>query len=115
LSINPTYASLRGRCPRCGKGALYSGFLTVAEKCSACGLPLKKHEQGDGTSFFCICIIGSLAGIFASLVEVIYEPPFWLHAALWIPFILFGSLLSMRVVKAALIAAQYHLRPEDFL
>lgn len=79
-----------------------------------CGLPLGQHEQGDGASFFCICIVGTLAGVFASIVEVMYQPPFWLHAALWIPFITLGSLLCMRVVKSALIAAQYQFRRDDF-
>lgn len=108
------YCALRGRCPACGKGKLYSGFLTIAENCNECGLELKKHEQGDGTAFFCICIVGTLTGIFAALVEVMYEPPFWLHASIWIPFIIIGSLLSMRVVKAALIAVQYNFRAQDF-
>jgi len=108
------YCALRGRCPACGKGKLYSGFLTIAENCKSCGLELKKHEQGDGTAFFCICIVGTLTGIFAALVEVMYEPPFWLHASIWIPFIIIGSLLSMRVVKAALIAVQYNFRAQDF-
>ena len=29
---------MRGRCPRCGHGKLFNGFLTLAPKCNACGL-----------------------------------------------------------------------------
>lgn len=86
----------------------------MVEVCAACGLPLKAHEQGDGPAFFAICIIGTLAGIFAALTEVIFEPPYWLHAALWIPFVTLGSIISLRILKAALIAGQYRVRPEDF-
>jgi len=101
-------------CPRCGKGNLYRGLLTIADTCGACGLSFKNHEQGDGPAFFGIIIVGALVAIFASIVEIKYEPPFWLHAVLWIPFIAVGSVLTLRFAKAAIIALQYARRPEDF-
>jgi uncharacterized protein (DUF983 family) len=42
------------------------------------------------------------------LVEVKYSPPFWLHAALWLPLILVTTLLPLRSMKALLIALQFH-------
>ena len=79
-----------------------------------CGLSYKGHEQGDGPAFFCICIIGTLAGILAAVFEVVYEPPYWLHAAIWIPFVLISSILGVRLMKTALINMQYKFRPQDF-
>jgi len=108
------YAALRCRCPRCGKGRLYQSLLKIAHRCEVCGLPFAKHEQGDGPAFFGILLVGTLVGIFAAVVEIKFAPPFWVHAALWIPFIVIGSVLSLRVLKAALIAAQYHYRKDDF-
>mgnify|MGYP002084296995 CR=1 FL=1 len=113
-NVSIAYASLRARCPRCGKGALYSSFLTIAETCLTCGLSFKEHEQGDGPAFFCICIIGSFTAMFAAIVEVMFEPPYWLHAAIWIPLIIVSSVLGIRAMKAALIALQYKFRNEDF-
>lgn len=113
-SVSIAYVSLRARCPRCGKGALYKSFLTIAETCPICNLSFKEHEQGDGPAFFCICIIGSLTGIFAAIIEVMFEPPYWLHAAIWIPFIIGSSVLGIRAMKAALIAMQYKFKQEDF-
>ncbi len=113
-AISIAYASLRARCPRCGKGALYSNFLTIAESCSVCGLSFKEHEQGDGPAFFCICIIGSFAAMFAAIIEVMFEPPYWLHAAIWIPFIIISSLFGIKATKSALIALQYKFKQEDF-
>jgi len=46
--------------------------------------------------------------------QIKFEPPFWLHAALWIPFIGIGTVLSLRLLKAALIAVQYQYRKDDF-
>jgi len=102
------------RCPRCGRGKLYRGLLTIVDQCSECGLKLAGREQGDGPAFFAILIIGALTAIGAAIVEIKYEPPFWLHAAIWIPFIIMGTLLSLRVLKAALIAVQYRVKGEDF-
>jgi len=102
------------RCPRCGKGRLYRNFLDIADQCNECGLSFKGHEQGDGPAFFAVLIVGALAAIFAAIVEIKYEPPFWLHAAIWIPFIIIGTLLALRFLKAALVAVQYRVKEEDF-
>jgi uncharacterized protein (DUF983 family) len=40
----------------------------------------------------------------ALIVEVKYQPPFWVHAALWIPMVLAVTLLPLRVLKSLLIA-----------
>ena len=41
-------------------------------------------------------------------VEVLYQPPFWLHAILWLPPILVTALLPLRPAKGLMIALQYH-------
>ena len=38
---------LMGRCPRCGRGAMFAGVLKVADRCNACGLDLRGHDAGD--------------------------------------------------------------------
>src|SRR5690606_22795250 len=111
---SPGYVALKGRCPACGRGKLYRGLLTIAERCAVCGLEYSGHEQGDGPAFFGIVIIGTLAGIGAAITEIRYEPPFWLHAAIWVPFILLGSVAVLRWMKAAIIAIQYRTRRQDF-
>jgi uncharacterized protein (DUF983 family) len=37
-----------------------------------------------------------------------YQPPFWLHAVLWLPLILATTLLPLRAMKSLLIALQFH-------
>ena len=44
----------------------------------------------------------------ALIVEVVYQPPFWVHAVLWVPLILVVTLLPLRPIKGLLIALQYH-------
>ena len=79
---------LAGRCPRCRKGALFSGFLNVRKQCPECGLDYSFADAGDGPAIFVILISGFIVVGAALIVEVIYQPPFWLHALLWGPLIL---------------------------
>jgi uncharacterized protein (DUF983 family) len=39
---------------------------------------------------------------------VVYQPPYWLHAALWLPLILIVTLAPLRLIKGLLIALQFH-------
>jgi uncharacterized protein (DUF983 family) len=105
---NPWSAGFAGRCPRCGKGRLFDGFLAPAPRCSACGLDYSFTDAGDGPAVFVILIAGSLVVAAALIVEVLYQPPFWLHALLWGPLILITTLAPLRLIKGVLIALQYH-------
>ena len=55
-----------------------------------------------------ILISGFIVVGAALIVEVIYQPPFWLHALLWGPLILAVTLLPLRLIKGLLIVLQYH-------
>ena len=46
-------------------------------------------------------------------VEVLYAPPYWVHAVLWLPLILITTLLPLRPIKGLLIALQYHHKAEE--
>ena len=96
------------RCPRCGKGKLLSGFLGLAPRCEACGLDYSFIDAGDGPAVFVILFAGFVVVAAALIVEVLYQPPYWLHALLWGPLILITTLLPLRLVKGLLISLQYH-------
>ena len=104
---------LRARCPRCGKGKLYSGFLDIAKSCSVCGFDYSGFNVGDGATVFVILIVGAIVTGGALLVEVAYQPPLWVHAVLWIPTILILSLGLLRLIKTWLIVQQYKHRAAE--
>ena len=56
--VEPIAAGLKGCCPRCGKGKLFSGFLTVAPRCENCGLDFSFADAADGPAIFVMLIIG---------------------------------------------------------
>ena len=112
--VPPFAAGLRCRCPRCGEGRLYSGFLAVAERCEVCGLKLAHEDAGDGPAVFIILIYGFVMAALAAIVEIDWAPPLWLHALIFVPLILGGSALLLRPFKGALIALQYKHRIAGF-
>jgi uncharacterized protein (DUF983 family) len=104
----PIGRGLKGRCPRCGNGKLFRGFLTPAPRCESCGLDYSFADAGDGPAVFVILIAGFIVVGAALLVEIAYEPPYWVHALLWIPLILITTLWPLRAMKGLMIALQYH-------
>jgi len=104
----PIGRGLRGRCPRCGEGRLFQGFLTLRPKCEHCGLDFSFADSGDGPAVFVILIGGFIVVFAAMITEILYQPPYWVHAALWLPLILIVTLGPLRPLKGLLIALQYH-------
>jgi uncharacterized protein (DUF983 family) len=104
----PIARGLRGRCPACGEGKLFHGFLNLRPRCEACGLDYGFADAGDGPAVFVILIGGAIVVFAALITEVVYQPPYWLHAALWLPLILLVTLLPLRLIKGLLIALQFH-------
>src|SRR5665213_3826058 len=104
--VNPVLAGLACRCPNCGEGPLFKGFITVADRCEACGFDLGRADSGDGPAVFVILIVGFLVCFSALFVEVAFHPPIWLHLLLWLPGSAILCLALMRPFKATLIALQ---------
>ena len=101
------------KCPRCGEGKLYGGFITLRPNCERCGLDYAFIDTGDGPAIFIIMIAGAIVVGAALIVEVKYQPPFWVHAALWLPLVLATTLLPLRSMKSLLIALQFHHKASE--
>lgn len=100
-------AGLRGKCPACGKGPLFQGFLTVRPACAVCNASLAGLDAADGPAVFIMLIVGAIVVGAALVVELKYQPPYWVHAILWLPLALGLSLGLLRPLKALMIALQY--------
>jgi uncharacterized protein (DUF983 family) len=111
--LPPTATGMRGRCPRCGEGRLFSGFLGVRQRCSVCGLDYSFTDSGDGPAVFIIMIVGFIVVGLALFVEFTFGPPFWVHALLWVPLIFALALGLLRPLKGFLIAQQYKHKAEE--
>ena len=111
--VDPVKAGLSGRCPRCGEGRLFRGFLAVGDRCGNCRLDYSFADAGDGPAVFVILIIGFVVVGLALWMEVNHNPPLWLHFMLWIPLTLVLSLVALRAAKGLLIVLQYRNRAAE--
>jgi uncharacterized protein (DUF983 family) len=106
--LSPVRTGLGCRCPRCGRGRLFQGFLGLRPRCEVCGLDYAFADAGDGPAVFVVFLAGAIVVGCALVVEIVYEPPLWLHALLWLPLILVTTLGPLRPMKGLMIALQYH-------
>jgi uncharacterized protein (DUF983 family) len=106
-SVNPVSSGLKGRCPRCGEGRLFDGYLSVEKSCANCHLDYGFADAGDGPAVFVVLLIGFLVLGLALWLETNYAPPLWLHMLLWIPLATILCLWLLRALKGVLINMQF--------
>ncbi len=111
---SPWRAGFTCRCPACGKGRLYAGFLKIADACPACGQSFKGADPGDGPAFFVMFLVGAIVVGLAILVELTIQPSYWVHLVLWAPTVFALSALFLRPAKGLLVAFQFKNRAHDF-
>ena len=94
---------IANRCPVCGEGKVFKGFLKVVPECSECGAPLGRLRADDAPPYVVIFLVGHLLvpGVF--WVERNYEPPMWLHMAVWLPLFAVLCTLLLRPVKGGVV------------
>lgn len=101
-------AGLACKCPRCGRGKLFDGFLKLRPRCEVCGLDYSFADAGDGPAVFIMFFAGAIVVGAALITEVLYQPPYWVHAVLWLPLIFILTLGPLRPMKGLMIALQFH-------
>lgn len=103
----PAEAAARGLCPRCGERTLFSGIASFAPRCRACGLDFSAFNVGDGPAAFLILIVGGVITGLAIWLELAAEPPFWVHALLWLPLTALLVVGLLRFAKGLLLILEY--------
>lgn len=107
------------RCPVCGQGRVFAGFLRVAEECEVCHAPLGRLRADDAPPYIVIFLTGHLLFPPVFWIEKAYEPPMWLHMVVWLPLFAVICTLLLRPVKGAVVGWMMRLgfadhdRPRD--
>jgi uncharacterized protein (DUF983 family) len=104
---SPIATGLACRCPRCGQGRLFDGYLKLRPACVACGLDFAFADSADGPAVLIMFVAGFAVVGAALAVEIAYEPPIWVHLALWLPMASMMCLALLRPMKSLAIALQY--------
>jgi uncharacterized protein (DUF983 family) len=111
--VNPVLAGLACRCPACGQGALFDGYLSVSRRCQACGMDLSAADSGDGPAVFIVLVVGVLVCFSALFTEIAFHPPVWVHLVIWLPLAAILVLALLRPFKGVMLALQFHHRASE--
>lgn len=106
-TLSPFETGMRGKCPRCGSGDLFAGFLDLKPACSACGLDYGFADSGDGPAFFVICFSCLVGFGFVLWMHFSVGAPYWLNAILSVTLLTALSIIPLRPLKGLMIAQQY--------
>jgi len=113
LALPPLFTLLgRGlmcRCPVCGKGRVFDGYLSVVPACSACAAPLGLARADDAPPYFTLFIMCHVVVLGLITVERAYNPSMGLEVAIWIPVMVIGCLLLLRPIKGATVGLMLKL------
>jgi len=100
---------LAGRCPACGRTALFSGYLRVVPVCSSCGAPLGRVPADDGAPVFTILIVGAIAVGLLLVMELTMTLTALVETAILVPLTLLLALLLLHPVKGAAVGLMLRL------
>ncbi len=111
--LQPLQTGLRGRCPRCGQGHLFDGFIRLRPECEVCGLDYSFADPADGPAFFIMMFACIPSTIFALWLQINYEPAWWVHFLTTVPLMLLTCVPPLRPVKGWLVASQYFHKAQE--
>lgn len=105
--LDPWTTGPRGRCPRCGQGRIFAGFLKIRKECEVCGLDYSYADPADGPAVFVQLFACAPGVIFTLLLEIFASPPVWVHLITSLPILLMTTVLPLRPLKGWLVANQF--------
>jgi len=102
-----------GRCPRCGRGHIFSGLLKIRERCEVCGLDYSYADPADGPAVF-VQLFACVPGVvFVLLLAILWDPPFWVYLVVGLPIIVATTVLPLRPIKGWLVASQFYFKAQE--
>ena len=102
------------KCPSCGEGRVFDGYIKVNHSCEACGQELFHQRADDAPPYFTMFIVLHLTISGLLTVEKMYQPESWIQLSIWMPTALVASLWLLPRIKGALIAVQWARRMHGF-
>lgn len=105
--LSPVATGVRGRCPRCGEGRLFKGYLTIASECDSCGLDYSFADSADAPAFLVMFPAGTLVVAFWLITDAIWHWPVFVHLILAVPTTILSAALFLRPVKGVIVNMQY--------
>jgi uncharacterized protein (DUF983 family) len=100
----------RRRCPNCGEGRLFKGYLAVQPVCPACGHDNAQYRADDAAPYFTILVIGHLVIGPILIFPFILTAPIGLVLGTTLPALAVVTLCLLPVIKGAVIGGLWAVR-----
>jgi uncharacterized protein (DUF983 family) len=94
---------LKCRCPNCGKGRLFRGFLTPTSRCEVCGNDNTIYPSDDLPPYITVLLVGHIVVGSLLWVNLAVSLPVWLQLLIWLPTTALLGLVLMKPIKGAAI------------
>jgi uncharacterized protein (DUF983 family) len=112
MLTNPLTRGARGRCPKCGNGALFSRYLKVVEQCSACGERYGHYRADDAPPWLTILLVGHMTVPLIFAIEESFRPPLWAAIVIYLPAAVLLTLVLLPRCKGVILAALWKTKAE---
>lgn len=105
---------LRRRCPNCGEGHLFEGYLKVTDTCPSCQEELYHHRADDGPAYLTILLVGHILGFVIHLMWVQLRPEPLVMASVLTVMAVGLSLYLLPRMKGMVVGIQWARRMHGF-
>lgn len=102
------------RCPACGEGALFDGYLKVKAECPTCHEPLHHQRADDGPAYLTILIVSHLAAPLLLLIYTLYRPSTEVLIAAFLGGATVLSIVLLPMIKGGWVGMQWAKRMHGF-
>lgn len=104
----------RRKCPNCGSGRMFSGYLKVRSECQVCKQELHHHRADDGPAYLTILVVGHILAPTMHFFFVTFRPePIVMFSVLSVGCVALSLYLLPRL-KGVVVAIQWSRRMHGF-
>ncbi|MGJ8610459.1 MAG: DUF983 domain-containing protein [Octadecabacter sp.] len=104
----------RRRCPNCGEGALFTGYLKVADHCAVCSEDFTPQRADDGPAYLTILIVGHVMAVLMHFIWSQFRPDPLVFATVLTIVCVALSLYLLPRLKGVIVAIQWSRRMHGF-
>ena len=105
---------LRRRCPNCGEGVIFQGYLKIVDSCPVCQEELHHHRADDGPAYLTILIVAHILGFVMHIAFVHLRPNPLLMATVLAIICVALSLFLLPRLKGMIVGIQWARRMHGF-
>ncbi|MEQ9346459.1 MAG: DUF983 domain-containing protein [Thalassospira sp.] len=100
----------RRKCPNCGNGFAFGGYLKLRSQCDSCSHPIGEYRCDDAPPYFTIFLVGHIVVPGVLMMEQSMKPSFGLQLSIWLPATVLLCLGFLPFIKGAVLGTQWAMR-----